>query len=287
MKTRLSNIRDSFEGVIPSVIATTDADGVPNISYLSHVHYVDEQHVALSNQFFSKTAGNVRDRGLATVMVVDGRTGQQHMLDLQFRISTTEGTFFERAAAHLAVMSLSRGMADVMKLRSLEIYEVLACRPVTPAAPLAEPEETEAPRNRLQAVGRLCAAIAEQGDAEAMLDCALEGLETEFGFSNTVVLAPDEEGEKLSTIASRSIPPSASGASLADRAGFNQSDGREPLPAVAGSAPAASASGLLVLIRDPGLGFRGGVTSGLEFDVFGIEGDATSYRREGRGRGLV
>lgn len=206
MKTRLGDIRDSFEGVIPSVIATTDADGVPNISYLSHVHYVDERHVALSNQFFSKTAANVRDRGLATLMVVDGRTGQQHMLDLRFQSSTTEGEFFERAAAHLAVMSLSRGMADVMRLRSLEIYEVLACRPIAPAAPLAEPEETEPRRDRLQAAGRLCVTIAEQGDAEAMLDCALEGLETGFGFSNAVVLVPDEKGEKLSTIASRGYP---------------------------------------------------------------------------------
>lgn len=206
MKIRLDDIRDGFEGVIPSVIATTDADGVPNVSYLSHVHYVDERRVALSNQFFSKTEANVRQRGVATLMVVDGRTGQQHILDLKFESSTTEGEFFERAAAHLAVMSLSHGVADVMKLRSLEIYEVLECRPVVAAAPLAEPEETEPPRNRLQAAGRLCAAIAEQGDAEAILDCALEGLATEFGFPNVVVLVPDEKGEKLSTIASRGYP---------------------------------------------------------------------------------
>ncbi|WP_332606541.1 pyridoxamine 5'-phosphate oxidase family protein, partial [Escherichia coli] len=100
MNTRLSDIRDSFEGVIPSVIATTGADGMPNISYLSHVHYIDERHVALSNQFFSKTAANVRDRGVATLMVVDGRTGRQHILDLRFLHSTTEGEFFEGAASH-------------------------------------------------------------------------------------------------------------------------------------------------------------------------------------------
>ncbi|WP_261320948.1 pyridoxamine 5'-phosphate oxidase family protein [Rhizobium leguminosarum] len=73
----LDRLRDSFEGVIPSVIATTDADGMPNISYLSHVHFVDETHVALSNQFFSKTATNVARNGLATVMVVDGYSSAQ------------------------------------------------------------------------------------------------------------------------------------------------------------------------------------------------------------------
>ncbi|MEP9373382.1 GAF domain-containing protein [Mesorhizobium sp. KR1-2] len=203
---RLSDIRDSFEGVIPSVIATTSADGVPNISYLSHVHYIDERHVALSNQFFSKTAANVRHRGVATVMVVDGRTGQQHILDLHFLRSVGEGELFERVASHLAVMSVSQGMGDVMKLRSLDIYEVEDCRPVVPVASLAEPEETEPPRDRLYAAGQLCAAIAQQGDAEAMFDCALEGLQTRFGFANAVVLVPDEEGKKLSTIASRGYP---------------------------------------------------------------------------------
>lgn len=203
---RLSDIRDSFEGVIPSVIATTGADGMPNISYLSHVHYIDERHVALSNQFFSKTAANVRHRGVATVMVVDGRSGQQHILDLHFVRSVSEGEMFERVASHLAVMSISQGMGDVMKLRSLDIYEVEDCRPVIPVVSLAEPEEMEPQRDRLYAAGRLCAAIAEQADAESMFDCALEGLQAQFGFANAVVLVPDEEGKKLSTIASRGYP---------------------------------------------------------------------------------
>jgi adenylate cyclase len=203
---RLSDIRDSFEGVIPSVIATTGADGMPNISYLSHVHYVDDRHVALSNQFFSKTAANVRHSGVATVMVVDGRTGEQHILDLHFLRSVGDGELFERVASHLAVMSASQGMGDVMKLRSLDIYQVEDCRPVQPAAALAEPEETDPPRDRLSAAMRLCAAIAEQGDAEGMFDCALEGLQAQFGFANAVVLVPDEEERKLSTIASRGYP---------------------------------------------------------------------------------
>lgn len=206
MNMRLSDLRDSFEGVIPSVIATTSKDGVPNISYLSHVHYIDESHVALSNQFFSKTAANVRDRGVATLMVVDGRTGAQHVLDLRFLRSTTEGEFFERAASHLDVMSRLHGVADVMKLRSLEIYEVLECRAVIPPAPLAQPEQAESPPDRLQSAARLCAGIAEPADAEAILDNALEGIETLLGFPNAVVLVPDEQGGKLSTIASRGYP---------------------------------------------------------------------------------
>lgn len=54
MTIRLRDLAACFEGVIPSIIATAAPDGTPNISYLSHVEVVDEEHVALSNQFFPR-----------------------------------------------------------------------------------------------------------------------------------------------------------------------------------------------------------------------------------------
>lgn len=199
----LNSIRDSFEGVIPSVIATTDPAGMPNISYLSHVYYVDERHVALSNQFFSKTAANVRSSGLATVMVVDGRSGAQHILDLTFRHSEENGELFERVASHLAVMSAKQGMANVMKLRSIDIYRVEDCRAIIPVAPLAEAPASSTSSPRLPLAANLANAVASQVDAEAMLDCALDGLHKQFAFPNVMILVPDDSGEKLTTIASR------------------------------------------------------------------------------------
>ena len=117
----LGHIRDSFEGVIPSVIATTDAEGLPNISYLSHVHLVDDNHVALSNQFLSKTAINVAANGLATVMVIDGLTGAQHILDLTFERSETEGPLFDRLSAHLSI--LEQGMADDLTVGGADLTD--------------------------------------------------------------------------------------------------------------------------------------------------------------------
>ena len=54
----LSDLKRCFQGIVPSIIATNDDDGVPNITFISQVHYLDERHVALSCQFFNKT----RDR---------------------------------------------------------------------------------------------------------------------------------------------------------------------------------------------------------------------------------
>ena len=50
MTLRLSDLETCFEGVVPAIIATLSADGVPNISYLSHIARVDDRHIALSNE---------------------------------------------------------------------------------------------------------------------------------------------------------------------------------------------------------------------------------------------
>lgn len=212
--TSLSSIRDSFEGVIPSVIATADADGMPNVSYLSHVYYVDERHVALSNQFFSKTAANVAANGLATVLVVDGFTGDQHVLDLSFDRSETTGEVFDHVKRHLSL--LEQGMRHVMMLRAVDIYRVETCRPVPAANPLElPPVHGDHRRDHLALAAELAQGLTEENDAERLLDSALEGLEHLFGFRHTMVLVPDDSRSRLTTIASRGYEQFGFGAEVA------------------------------------------------------------------------
>jgi GAF domain-containing protein len=217
MQVSLETIQDCFEGVIPSLIATVDDQGIPNVSYLSHVYYVDSDHVALSNQFFAKTATNVRINPQATALVVDGRTGEQYMLDVLFEADQTEGAVFERMAAQLQVMSSQHGMESVMALRSADIYRVVGCRAV-PApggvvSPLLQP-----PPDRLSQAARLSVGIGGEADVDAMLDRALEGLETEFGFRHTMVLMADE-ADRLTTLASRGYDKIGVGSEVAFGAG--------------------------------------------------------------------
>ncbi|KQW31244.1 transcriptional regulator [Rhizobium sp. Root274] len=195
----LTSLRDSFEGVIPSVIATTDAEGTPNISYLSHVHIVGDRHVALSNQFFSKTTTNVAANGLATVMVVDGMTGAQHILDLEFERSETEGPLFDRLAAHLAI--LEHGMAGIMRLKAADIYRVKDCREVPTPYPLEAAPIIERP-DLIEPTARLSRILAAASDTESLLDSTLDGLARMFSIRHAMVLVPDDSGRRMITIAS-------------------------------------------------------------------------------------
>ena len=70
--TRLpAEIRPVLDNGMPAVMVTCSADGMPNVTVISQVYYVDETHAALSFQFFSKTIRNVRENPRAYVCVSD------------------------------------------------------------------------------------------------------------------------------------------------------------------------------------------------------------------------
>lgn len=213
----LHELRECFEGVIPSPVATLDADGLPNVTYLSQVHYVDETHVALSNQFLSKTAANVQATGRASILAVSGRTGEQFRLDLEFDQSLATGEVFERMAAQLQAIATQHGMADVMALRSAELYRVARVRRV-PNPLGADPPPRLGPvfeGGRLSKAARLAGAIAAEVDADAMIDRALSGLIDDFGFEAAMILSLDETAGRLTALASRGFPTGGAGAEVA------------------------------------------------------------------------
>jgi adenylate cyclase len=127
---KLADIRDCLEGVLPAVIATSSAQGVPNVTYLSKVRYVDPEHVALTNQFFSKTVENIAQNPRAQITLIRPSTGQQVRLDATFVQSVGSGELFEQLRAELDAIASLMGMQDVFKLRSADVYRVLRCEPV-------------------------------------------------------------------------------------------------------------------------------------------------------------
>ncbi|MCG6928184.1 MAG: pyridoxamine 5'-phosphate oxidase family protein [Acidobacteria bacterium] len=119
--------RASLDGALPATISTVDADGMPNVSYISRVMYVDEGHVALSNQFFRKTRANLDSNPHAVVMVVDPRGCRQFLLTLELEGSQAEGPVFDQLKAEVDSIATMTGMTGVFRLASAEVFRVHAC----------------------------------------------------------------------------------------------------------------------------------------------------------------
>ncbi len=212
MTIRLRDLSACFEGVIPSILATAAPDGTPNIAYLSHVALAGDAHVALSNQFFSKTAANIRANSAAALLLVDPRDGSQYRLQVRFDHALDHGPLFEEMATQLRASSAQVGMADVMRLRGIDIYRVERIEPV-PAAdppPLA-PAHAGPPLAPLAGLARRIAAESELG---AIVDAALDGLRDDLGFSHAMLLLKDPAAERLVAIGSRGYPLSGVGAEV-------------------------------------------------------------------------
>jgi adenylate cyclase len=219
MNPRLSDLSACFEGVIPSIIATASADGMPNISYLSHVVRIDEEHVALSNQFFAKTAANVRANPKVTLILVDGLTGDQFLLDIGFVRSVDAGALFDKIARQLKASSAQVGMSDVMRLRSADIFRVHGIEkvlsPVESALPMAG-----RPPVSLPALSEAIRVIEQQEEADEIIDSLLGSVQRVLRYDNALVLIRDNHRGCLITTGSIGYGRSGLGSEVAGSEGL-------------------------------------------------------------------
>lgn len=226
MTITLDSIRNCLEGAIPALIATCAPDGTPNVTYLSQVHFVDNDHVALSFQFFNKTRENVLVNPRATVQVVDPDSAAQYRLALQYLRTETEGPLFENMKARLAGIASHTGMSKVFRLRGSDIYRLLDIEQVPgPILPCPAPS-----RSVLAALRACTQRIAACTDLGRLLDEAFLGLETHFGIRHAMVLMLDAKGDRLYTVGSRGYAESGVGSEIALGEGLIGVAARERTP---------------------------------------------------------
>lgn len=207
----LREVRRLLEGVIPPAMCTVDAAGVPHVSYLSHAEYVDDEHVALTYQFFNRTRSNLMATGRAALMIEDPVTGVGVVLHLRHQRTETEGPIFERLRAKLAGIAAHTGMEKVFHLRGADICRVESLRKLEPLRPMP----AVAPRCDLAAgVRRLGEQMAEATDLGGLLQALCDGLPRELRITHAIVWMLDESGQNLYTLASVGYDQAGSGAEL-------------------------------------------------------------------------
>ncbi|MGC3981068.1 MAG: GAF domain-containing protein [Steroidobacteraceae bacterium] len=210
MNFALEDLRNCMDGVIPGSISTCAADGMPNVSFLSNIEFVDPEHVALSFQFFNKTRENILQHPFAELGMVDPYTGATYRLQLQYLRTETEGPIFERMKAKLSGVASHEGMTGIFKLRGSDIYRVLSID-LPPGDYLPAPK----PRRNLLAATRCYATnINTCHDLDELLEVTLRGLHDYLGIKHAMILMLDSAGQKLFTVGSHGYETSGAGAEI-------------------------------------------------------------------------
>jgi hypothetical protein len=219
-KLRLSDLTRCLQGVVPSIIATADSRGIPNVTYISHVHLIDDGHVALSRQFFNKTQRNLDENPRAAIEVIDPLTFQAYRLRLKFLRSEKSGPLFDDMSMRIEAIAAHTGMTGVFRLIGADVFEVESLEKVEGF--LSEPPPDVPPgvsldglRTEMRGLQWISERINRATDLESLLQDVLESLEEYFGFAHTSVLLFDESTRRLVTMASRGYGRSGIGAEVA------------------------------------------------------------------------
>ncbi len=208
----LEGIETCFEGVIPTPFCTCSSSGMPNVTYLSVVHRLDSNHVALSFQFFNKSRRNLLENPKAQILLVEPATFRQFQLDLVYEATLTEGPIFERLRVNLDAVASQIGMSHIFSLSGADIFQVLTCWAVAGNFPA---EDAQPGADYLRGLDALTERLATCNDLDALLTASLEALSSFFGYNHSFVLVPDEEDKRLFTVASRGFPDSGIGSEVA------------------------------------------------------------------------
>ena len=204
-------LRECLEGIIPGVVSTCDAEGTPNVAYMSQGLYLDAQHLALSYQFFNKTRKNILENPRVTLGLIHPQTAQQYRVHLTYLRTETAGPVFEAMKAKLAGIASHTGMTGIFILRGSDIYRVEEVEVLPGAVLPAQPRS-----HRSLTALRACAErLAGCADSDALLDALLEGLATHFGITHTLLMMLDPCRGRLYTLASRGYAPSGVGSEIA------------------------------------------------------------------------
>jgi len=222
-----------FQGVIPSILATADAEGVPNVTYISQIHRLDERHVALSRQFFNKTTRNLEANPRAAVELYDPVTFEATRLRLRFLRSETAGALFDAMALRIQAIASHTGMSGVFRLKGADVFEVERVEPVTGfrvAGACPRPDDSltlQGRRSELRGLQWVSERINHSDDLGSLMDAVLEALDSYFGFRHAMVLLADEASGKLVALASRGYGEAGIGAEVAAGEGLIGTVARE------------------------------------------------------------
>jgi predicted pyridoxine 5'-phosphate oxidase superfamily flavin-nucleotide-binding protein len=213
----LSDIERCFGGAIPAVLATASADGITNVTYISRAHQVDDERVALSNQFMSKTSRNLADNPRASLLLLDPVTHDEFRLSLVYERTERRGPVFDRLRGDIEALAVLENMQDVYRLRAADVFRVVSIEQLPPNPSGAMPTDIasiDRPGVDLAALAEVSRSIARSSDLDGLVERTLGALDRLLGYRHTVLLLLDEGGTRLYTMGSHGFDTQGVGAEV-------------------------------------------------------------------------
>ena len=121
-----AQIQEALQGILPSVITTVSKENIPNLSYISQAHFIDDKHLAISWQFFNKTYRNLQDNARFSVIVTSPSTFSMWKIDMIYTEFLSEGDLFDELEVALEAIASMHGASDTFKLRAILIGEIVS-----------------------------------------------------------------------------------------------------------------------------------------------------------------
>jgi adenylate cyclase len=209
----LTEIEACFQGVIPSYMATSSADGEPNVTAVSIVHLLSPTRIGVSCQFMNKSLRNLRETRRAQLMVLHPETVAEYVLDAEFAGLVDSGPVFDKMDATLVGVASQTGMTGTFSLAGVVEFEVRAWRKTLPERDAASLASVAA--DPIEKLERISARMAAANDVDSLIDQTFLALDEELGLSHGFLLLVDGAGERLYTVASYGFEQPHFGAEIA------------------------------------------------------------------------
>lgn len=189
------------------------------------MHWVDDEHVALSYQYFNKTRANLLATKKASVLVADPHKLAIYRLDLDYVETQGAGPLFETMKAKLADIDSHHGLEKVFRLLGADIFRVAKIEVVVP--PSAVP--TCRSLSLLWATRSCVEDLARCRDVDELADAVLDGMTHHLGISNAMLPVAEDDG-RLFALGSRGYAVSGIGAEILPGEGVIGVAAREGVP---------------------------------------------------------
>ncbi|MGG1675391.1 response regulator transcription factor [Neobacillus sp. NRS-1170] len=115
-------------GVVPSTLITSDRQGIPNITNISRVWFVDREHVAVANHMLNKSIHNLTENSRAFIRTMDTTTFSTWELDVEYIGPSSDAGIFAEMQKQYEILSMILETQKPLTVHCAEIFRVLAAR---------------------------------------------------------------------------------------------------------------------------------------------------------------